>query len=146
MSIQEKIREIEKEMARTQINKATNRHLGVLRARIARLKDQERERILRSKEKTGEGFTVRMDLDLQATADNMVAGFQWLIDNAEPGDEVCFSYSGHGGRSTEGSALISSDLYGSISLLHFWWTIPITPWLHLLRISRRRNRSATPIS
>ena len=59
----------------------------------------------------GEGFTVRMDLDLQATGDNIVAGLQWLIDNAEPGDEVCFSYSGHGGRSSQGSALISADLY-----------------------------------
>jgi hypothetical protein len=59
----------------------------------------------------GEGFTCRVDLDLNATADNIMAGLQWLIDNAEPGDEVCFSYSGHGGRSTEGSALISSDLY-----------------------------------
>ncbi len=58
-----------------------------------------------------EGFTCRMDLDLSATAANITAGLQWLIDNAEPGDEVAFSYSGHGGRSTAGSALISSDLY-----------------------------------
>ena len=59
----------------------------------------------------GEGFTVRMDLDLQATGDNITAGLQWLIDNAEPGDEVAFCYSGHGGRSSAGSALISADLY-----------------------------------
>lgn len=59
----------------------------------------------------GEGFTIRMDLDLQATADNITAGLQWLIDNAAPGDEVAFVYSGHGGRSTAGSALISADLY-----------------------------------
>lgn len=59
----------------------------------------------------GEGFTCRMDLDLQATADNIVAGLQWLVDNADPGDEICFTYSGHGGRSSEGSALISADLY-----------------------------------
>ncbi len=59
----------------------------------------------------GEGFTCRMDLDLQATGDNIVAGLQWLVDNAEPGDEICFSYSGHGGKSTEGSAIISADLY-----------------------------------
>jgi len=58
-----------------------------------------------------QGFTCRMDLDLQATGNNIVAGLQWLIDNANPGDEVCFSYSGHGMKSTEGSALISSDLY-----------------------------------
>ena len=59
----------------------------------------------------GEGFTCRMDLDMQATANNITAGLQWLIDNAEPGDEIAFSYSGHGGRSTAGSALISADLY-----------------------------------
>ncbi len=63
MSIQEKIREIEDEMARTQVNKATNRHLGVLRARIARLREQERERIERGKGQVGEGYTVRKDGD-----------------------------------------------------------------------------------
>jgi hypothetical protein len=59
----------------------------------------------------GEGFTCRMDLDGNATADNIIAGLQWLIDNAEPGDEIAFSYSGHGMRSPEGSAIISADLY-----------------------------------
>ncbi len=59
----------------------------------------------------GEGFTCRVNLDLTATADNIVAGLQWLIDNAEPGDEVAFCYSGHGMKSSEGSAIISADLY-----------------------------------
>lgn len=59
----------------------------------------------------GEGFTVRMDLDGAATADAITAGLQWLIDNAEPGDEIAFCYSGHGARSTSGSAIISADLY-----------------------------------
>lgn len=59
----------------------------------------------------GEGFTCRMDLDMAATADNIIAGLQWLVDNAEPGDEIAISYSGHGMRSPEGSAIISSDLY-----------------------------------
>ena len=63
MSIQEKIREIEEEMARTQINKATNRHLGVLRARIARLKEQDRERIERGRGQVGDGYSVRKDGD-----------------------------------------------------------------------------------
>lgn len=63
MSIQEKIKGIEDEMARTQVNKATNRHLGVLRARIARLKEQDRERIERGRGKVGEGYTVRKDGD-----------------------------------------------------------------------------------
>lgn len=59
----------------------------------------------------GEGFTCQMDLDLSATATNIIDGLQWLIDNAEPGDEIAFCYSGHGMRSTEGSAIISADLY-----------------------------------
>ncbi len=63
MSIQEKIKAIEDEMARTQINKATNRHLGVLKARIARLKEQDRERIERGKGQVGDGYTVRKDGD-----------------------------------------------------------------------------------
>jgi len=58
-----------------------------------------------------EGFTCRVDLDLSATANNITAGLQWLIDNADPGDEVVFCYSGHGGRSSAGSAIISADLY-----------------------------------
>lgn len=59
----------------------------------------------------GEGFTCRMDLDMAATAAKIIGGLQWLIDNAEPGDEIAFCYSGHGMRSTEGSAIISADLY-----------------------------------
>ena len=63
MSIQERIRAIEEEIARTQVNKATNRHLGVLKARIARLREQERERIARSRGQVGEGYAVRKDGD-----------------------------------------------------------------------------------
>lgn len=58
-----------------------------------------------------EGFTINSDIDGQATADNILAGLQWLVDNAEPGDEIAFCYSGHGMKSTEGSAIISADLY-----------------------------------
>ena len=59
----------------------------------------------------GEGFTVRSDIDGAATADNILDGLQWLVDNAAPGDEIALSYSGHGMKSTEGSAIISADLY-----------------------------------
>ena len=59
----------------------------------------------------GEGFTCRTDLDLSATANAITAGLQWLIDNAAPGDEIAFCYSGHGARSSAGSAIISADLY-----------------------------------
>lgn len=38
MSTVEKIKEIEYEMARTQKNKATNQHLGILKAKLAKLR------------------------------------------------------------------------------------------------------------
>lgn len=59
----------------------------------------------------GEGFTCQMDLDMQATADNIIAGLQWLVNNAEPGDEIAFCYSGHGMKYNRISCIISSDLY-----------------------------------
>jgi uncharacterized protein len=40
MGIVEKIKEIEQEMARTQKNKATNSHLGLLKARLAKLRSE----------------------------------------------------------------------------------------------------------
>ena len=63
MSAQEKIKAIQDEMDRTQKNKATNRHLGVLKARIAKIKQQERDRITRSQGQRGDGYTVRKDGD-----------------------------------------------------------------------------------
>jgi len=38
MSVLQKIADIEAEMARTQKNKATNAHLGLLKAKLAKLK------------------------------------------------------------------------------------------------------------
>ncbi|EEC51210.1 predicted protein [Phaeodactylum tricornutum CCAP 1055/1] len=40
MGVMEKIKEIEAEMARTQKNKATNSHLGLLKAKLARLRNE----------------------------------------------------------------------------------------------------------
>ena len=57
MGIPEKIKAIQDEMARTQVNKATEHHLGLLRAKIAKLK---REQETRSKKITvSDGFDVR---------------------------------------------------------------------------------------
>jgi hypothetical protein len=59
-----------------------------------------------------QGFTCRMDLNRNATADNITDGLQWLINNASPGDEIAFSYSGHGDKAPGyGSSIISTDLY-----------------------------------
>jgi ribosome-interacting GTPase 1 len=61
MGIPEKIKQIEEEIARTQINKATERHLGVLKARIARLKNELEEQAARKSGSGGEGYTVKKD-------------------------------------------------------------------------------------
>jgi ribosome-interacting GTPase 1 len=62
MGIPEKIQKIEDEISRTQVNKATERHLGVLKARRARLQDELEEKSLR-KSGGGTGYTVRKDGD-----------------------------------------------------------------------------------
>jgi len=56
-SIAAKIKEIEDEMARTQKNKATNSHLGLLKGKIARLRTQMMTEMSSSGPK-GEGFEV----------------------------------------------------------------------------------------
>lgn len=59
MSIQQKIAEIEAEINRTQKNKATEGHLGLLRAKIAKLRRQEVDNIMKGKGGGGgEGFDV----------------------------------------------------------------------------------------
>ena len=58
MSINQKIAEIEEEMAKTQKNKATEGHLGLLKARIAKLRREQVESIMRSGGAKGEGFDV----------------------------------------------------------------------------------------
>ena len=58
MGIPEKIKAIQAEMARTQINKATEHHIGLLKAKIAKLK---REQEFTAKKESGkkDGFNVR---------------------------------------------------------------------------------------
>ncbi len=63
MGIPEKIKKIEDEMSRTPINKGTERHLGVLKARLARLRDEMEVKALRKSGRSGEGYTVRKDGD-----------------------------------------------------------------------------------
>ncbi|MCX6834275.1 MAG: caspase family protein [candidate division Zixibacteria bacterium] len=59
-----------------------------------------------------QGFTIRTDVDRSATADAIVAGLQWLVNQAVPGDEIAFYYSGHGNKyGVDGSSIISTDLY-----------------------------------
>lgn len=57
MGILEKIKEIEFEMSRTQKNKATEHHLGLLKARLAKLRSQLLEPTSKGGAK-GDGFEV----------------------------------------------------------------------------------------
>lgn len=63
MSVQSKIADIEAEMARTQRNKATEGHLGLLKARIAKLRREQVETIMHSGASKGEGFDVKASGD-----------------------------------------------------------------------------------
>ena len=58
MGIQEKIKEIEAEMARTQKNKATEYHLGQLKAKLAKLRTQLQTESSGGKAGPGDGFDV----------------------------------------------------------------------------------------
>jgi hypothetical protein len=59
-----------------------------------------------------QGFTIRSDVDRNATAAAIEAGLQWLVASAVPGDEIAFCYSGHGAKAPGyGSSIISTDLY-----------------------------------
>eukprot|EP00126_Sphaerothecum_destruens_P007625 Sdes_comp19922_c0_seq1m12350 len=58
MGILEKIAEIEKEMSRTQKNKATEYHLGLLKAKLAKLRAELMEGNSKGKSEKGEGFDV----------------------------------------------------------------------------------------
>ena len=56
MSVAQKIAEIENEMARTQRNKATSYHIGLLKAKLAKLK---RELIEGGSKKGGGNYFIR---------------------------------------------------------------------------------------
>ncbi len=58
MGIPEKIKAIQDEMAKTQVNKATEHHLGLLRAKLAKLKKEQEEGVSKKGAKT-EGFDVK---------------------------------------------------------------------------------------
>ncbi|MBN1683786.1 GTP-binding protein [Candidatus Bathyarchaeota archaeon] len=59
MGIPEKIKQIEEEIARTQINKATERHLGILKARLAKLRRELEESQIKASGSGGDGYAVK---------------------------------------------------------------------------------------
>ncbi len=63
MGIPEKIKSIQDEMARTQINKATEHHIGLLKAKIAKLKREQEENTAKKSGMKSDGFDVRRSGD-----------------------------------------------------------------------------------
>jgi hypothetical protein len=61
----------------------------------------------------GEGYTVTMLTDHQATADNIIAAIDNLLADEYADDYVVLAYSGHGTEiSGYGSCIVTHDLYG----------------------------------
>ncbi len=56
MEIEEKIREIEEEIRKTPYNKATQHHIGILKAKLAKLREEVEKK---SKKKSGKGYSVK---------------------------------------------------------------------------------------
>ena len=63
MGIPEKIKAIQDEMAKTQINKATEHHIGLLKAKIAKLKREQEDNITKKSGMKSDGFDVRRSGD-----------------------------------------------------------------------------------
>ena len=59
MGVPEKIKAIEDEIGRTQLNKATEHHIGLLKAKIAKLKREQEAIQIKKSSKKSDGFSVR---------------------------------------------------------------------------------------
>lgn len=64
MGLPEKIRAIEEEMSRTQVHKHTEHHIGLLKAKLARLKDEQEHS--QSSKQSGAGFELKKGGDCTA--------------------------------------------------------------------------------
>jgi ribosome-interacting GTPase 1 len=63
LGIPEKIKAIQDEMAKTQINKATEHHIGLLKAKIAKLKREQESEVAKKSGMKQDGFDVRRSGD-----------------------------------------------------------------------------------
>ncbi len=63
MGVPEKIKQIKEEIARTQINKATEHHLGLLKAKLAKLRREQEENQSKGSGGGGDGYAVKKSGD-----------------------------------------------------------------------------------
>ena len=63
MGIPEKIKAIQDEMANTKVNKATEHHVGLLKAKIAKLKREQEDNVVKKAGVKSDGFDVRRSGD-----------------------------------------------------------------------------------
>lgn len=63
MGIPEKIKAIQDEMAQTKVNKATEHHIGLLKAKIAKLKREQEDNVVKKRGAKTDGFDVRRSGD-----------------------------------------------------------------------------------
>jgi len=63
MGIPEKIKAIQDEIGRTQLNKATEHHIGLLKAKIAKLKREQEAVQIKKSSKKSDGFDVKRSGD-----------------------------------------------------------------------------------
>jgi len=63
VGIPEKIKAIQDEMARTKVNKATEHHVGLLKAKIAKLKREQEDNVVKKRGAKTDGFDVRRSGD-----------------------------------------------------------------------------------
>jgi hypothetical protein len=63
VGIPEKIKAIQDEMAQTKVNKATEHHIGLLKAKIAKLKREQEDNVVKKRGAKTDGFDVRRSGD-----------------------------------------------------------------------------------
>jgi len=92
MGILERIADIEKEMARTQKNKATEYHLGILKARLAKLRNELLEPVGKTAGK-GEGFDVMKSGDARVALIGFPSvGKSTLLSKVTDTESIAASY------------------------------------------------------
>lgn len=91
MGILDKIAEIEREMARTQKNKATENHFGVLKARLAKCRAELLKPV--DKAQKGEGFDVLKSGDARVVLIGFPSvGKSTLLNSLTSANSECASY------------------------------------------------------